>query len=311
MMATIFVTGATGVLGRSAVANLLDTGHTVRALARNEERAAVIRAAGAQPIVGDLYDVDEMKRAIEGADTVMHLATRIPPLTQAWRASAWAENTELREVGTRVLVDAALANGVYRFVAESISLIYCDRGAEWIDEQSPVDASVAALAPVVVLEHEVERFAAEGGSGVVLRFGSFYGPDARSTDELLRMAKWRLAPALGDPNGYFASIDTDDAGRAVAASVGAPAGVYNVVDDVPLTRREYADAFAAAFELGKLRMLPKRMIKLGGAAAEAMMRSQRVAHGAFTAATGWTPQLPSAVEGWRAVAAARKESSRG
>ena len=305
-MATIFFTGATGVLGRGAVPQLLDGGHVVRALARTDERAAVIAAAGAEPVVGDIYDVDDMKRAIADADTVVHVATRIPPFTRAWRASAWAENTKLRTAATRLLVDAALANGVARFVAESITFIYRDGGSAWIDEQSPIEASIAAMAPVIALESEVERFTAEGGTGVALRFGAFYGVDARSTDELLRIAKWRLAPAFGDPEGYFSSIDTDDAARAVAASVRAPAGVYNVVDDVPLTRREYADAFAAAFDLGKLRMLPPWLLKLGGAAAEAMMRSQRVSHAAFTAATGWTPERPSAVEGWKAVAAARK-----
>jgi nucleoside-diphosphate-sugar epimerase len=309
-MATIFVTGATGVLGRASVARLLDSGHTVRALARTEERAAAVAAAGAEPFVGNIYDVDDMKRAIAGADTVMHLATRIPEFTRAWRPSAWAANTKLRTVGSRVLVDAALANGVDRFVAESITFIYRDAGSAWIDEHAPV-APIAALEPVIALEHEVERFTAEGGTGVALRFGAFYGADARSTDELLRLAKMRLAPAVGHPDAYFSSIDTDDAGRAVAAAVHAPAGVYNIVDDVPLTRREYADAFAAAFGLGKLWILPTWMVKLGGAAAAAMMRSQRVGHAAFTAATGWTPEHPSAVEGWQAAAAANRKGSRG
>src|SRR5439155_1153204 len=126
-------------------------------------------------------------------------------------ASAWAENTKLRELGTRVLVDAALSNGVRRFVAESITFIYRDGGSEWLDEHAPVDAT-PGLEPVVTLEHEVERFTAAGGSGIALRFGSFYGAAARSTDEILRTARWRIAPALGDPDGYLSSIDTDDAG---------------------------------------------------------------------------------------------------
>jgi nucleoside-diphosphate-sugar epimerase len=311
-MDTIFITGATGVLGRPTVAALLDAGHAVRALARNEQRAAVIRAAGAEPVVGDIYDVDDMKRAIEGAGTVMHLATRIPAIIRGRSAAAWAENNKLREVGTGVLVDAALANGVGRFVAESITFIYADGGSEWIDEQSPVDAGVA-LSAVTTLEREVERFTSEGGIGIALRFGSFYGVAARSTDEYLRAARLRVAPALGDPNGYVSSIDTGDAGRAAAASLGAPAGVYNVVDDVPLTRREYADAFARAFGLGHLRIVPAGPVKrVGGTvASEALLRSQRVRHAAFTEATGWMPERASAVEGWQAVAAARREGSRG
>src|SRR4051812_30375368 len=123
-MATIFVTGATGVLGRGTVTGLLEAGHHVRGLARTDERAAPIAAMGAEPVVADLFDGDAMKRAMGATDTVMHLAPRIPPVTHARRPSSWTENNRLREIGTRVLVDAALATGVNRFVAESITFIY-------------------------------------------------------------------------------------------------------------------------------------------------------------------------------------------
>ena len=82
-MATVFVTGATGVLGRGAVKLLIADGHRVRALARNPERAELVTAMGAEPIVGDIYDLDAMTAAMEGAETVLHLATRIPPIEKA------------------------------------------------------------------------------------------------------------------------------------------------------------------------------------------------------------------------------------
>jgi nucleoside-diphosphate-sugar epimerase len=311
-MTTVFVTGATGVLGREAVARLLEAGHEVRALARNDERAAPIARMGAEPVVADIYDRDALTRAVSRADTLVHIATRIPPLAQARRASAWTENSRLRVEGTKALVDAALAAGVSRFVAESITFIYCDGGSDWLDEHAAVDAT-EGLQPVIALENEVARFTGAGGGGVgiALRFGSFYGPDARSTDEYLSLARRRLAPALGSPDGYVSSIHTHDAATAVVASLAAPAGAYNVVDDVPLTRREYADAFARAFGLGRLRIMPQPVVRLmGGAAAQALVRSQRVSNAALTTATGWVPATPSAADGWAEIAAMRKESSR-
>jgi nucleoside-diphosphate-sugar epimerase len=313
-MATAFVTGATGVLGRGTVHRLLEDGYAVRALARNAERASVISALGAEPVVADIFDLDAMTRAMSGTDIALHLATRIPPVMQARRASAWAENTRLRAVGTRVLVDAALATGVGHFVAESITFIYRDGGSEWLDERSPVDATVG-LQSVVTLEDEVARFAAGGGGnggvGIALRFGGFYGSDARGTDEYLAAAARRIAPVLGPAGGYVSSIHTRDAADAVVASLAAPTGVYNVVDDVPLTRRDYADAFAHAFGLRRLRIIPPSVVRIvGGGAARPLLRSQRVRNAAVRDATGWTPTIPSAVEGWAAVAATRKEDSR-
>jgi len=311
-MTTVFVTGATGVLGRGTVGRLLEGGHQVRALARNAERAASIVALGAEPVVGDICDVDAMTRAVGGAELVLHLATRIPPIAKARRASAWAENTKLRAVGTKVLVDAALASGVERVVAESITYIYSDGGADWIDERSPVDAT-AALASVVTLEAEVARFAAtrDGHNvGIALRFGGFYGPDARSTDEFIGGAARRIAPVIGAPDGYVSSIHTSDAASAVVASLAAPTGVYNIVDDVPLTRREYADAFAQAFGLRRLRILAPVVVRAsGGPVAQALLRSQRVSNNAMKRATNWGPATPSVVEGWAGIAATRKEIS--
>ena len=307
-MATIYVTGATGVLGREGVRLLVDQGHTVRALARNAERKAHVEATGAEAIVGDIYDVDAMTEAMSGADALLHLATRIPPIEKARKQSEWLENTKLRAVGTKVLVDAALAAGVGRVVAESITFVYCDGGSEWLDEGSPIDPGVG-LQSVVTLEEEVARFAAQGsGTGISLRFGGFYGADARGTDEFLKAGRLHVAPVLGGPDGYVSSIHTSDAASAVVAALGAPSGVYNVVDDVPLTRRDYVDAFAKAFGFRRLRFVPTPIVKVvGGATVQPLLRSQRVSN-ARMRATGWTPKFSNAIDGWAAVAATRKET---
>ena len=63
-MATVFVTGATGVLGRATVPQLLASGYTVRALSRGEGNDAAIRALGAEPVRGDLFDPDSLRQAV-------------------------------------------------------------------------------------------------------------------------------------------------------------------------------------------------------------------------------------------------------
>src|SRR6266498_3184283 len=136
-----------------------------------------------------------------------------------------------------------------KFVKESVSFVYPDAGDAWIDETTTANESIAIVAPTLEGERMVDRFTSEGGTGVVLRFGSFYGPTARMVDEALRLARWRLSILAGKPDGYVSSIHTDDVAGAAVASLDAPAGVYNAVEDEPATRREYLDAFSAAFGL--------------------------------------------------------------
>jgi nucleoside-diphosphate-sugar epimerase len=115
----------------------------------------------------------------------------------------------------------------------------------------------------------------------------------------------------GPPEAYVSSTHVHDAAAAVVAAIDGPAGVYNIVDDVPLTRREYAAAFAAAFGLGHLINAPSWMARaVGGRGAGALTRSQRVSNARAKAALGWAPQYVDARQGWVAVAAERQAGAR-
>jgi len=301
-----FVTGATGALGRPTVRALLDAGHDVRGVARDDEKAHRLRAAGAEPVVVDLFDRDGLVDAVAGTDAILHLATNVPPLSKMGFIPAWKTHNRLRTETTRHLLDAARTHGIQRFVKESITFTYPDRGGEWIDESVAPDEAAKALRPTLEGERLVLALSGTTVDGVVLRFGLFYGPENRGTDEALRMARVRAAPVVGRPDSYMSSIHVDDAATAVVAALGAPGGVYNVVDDEPLTRREYADAFAAAFDLPHLRLTPAGPIRIvGGSNAKALTASQRVSNRRFRDATGWAPAYRSAREGWAAIGATR------
>jgi nucleoside-diphosphate-sugar epimerase len=305
----LLLTGATGVLGRPTLHALLDAGHEVRAVARDSAKAARLEAAGAEAVLIDLFDGAAVADAVEGVEAVVHLATNVPPMAKMAFPPAWRTHNRLRTEATRLLSDAARTHGVQTFIKESITFTYPDRGDEWIDESVPPDESVKMLRPTLEGERLVARFGLDGGRGVVLRFGLFYGPENRSTDEALSMARARIAPIPGAPLGFVSSIHVDDAATAVVSALAAPSGVYNVVDDEPLTRRDYTDAFAAAFDLPALHLPPGAALRvIGGAGAKALIWSQRVSNRRMHATTGWAPAYPSVREGWVAVAAARTES---
>ncbi len=296
----VLVSGATGVLGRRVVAALTAGRFVVTGVARRPDKQAALAALGARPVDLDLFDPAAVRGAVAGHHMIFNLATAIPFGERAALPSAWEENDRIRREGSRNLVDAALATGVRRFVQESIAFLYADGGEQALDESAPL-ASAGTTSAALVAEAETARFAEHGGAGVALRFGQFYGFDSGHTVEAIEAVLAGRPPELGPEHAYRSVITTDDAASAVMAAVGAPSGVYNVVDDRPLSRADNVDALADA--LGVPPPVVRSVSPDLPPAFSVMLRSQRVSNERFKRATGWRPQFASAQDGWPFVVA--------
>ena len=90
----------------------------------------------------------------------------------------------------------------------------------------------------------------------------------------------------------------------MVAALGAPAGTFNVVDDQPLTKREYARALARAAGTATWLRGPGQAGLLLGDRLTSLTRSLRVSNARLRTTTGWAPRYPSAREGWIATAEA-------
>jgi nucleoside-diphosphate-sugar epimerase len=282
----VFVTGASGVLGLSAIAALRTDGHEVTGLARNAEKAAQVEAAGATPVEVQLFDVDAVTEAFEGFDAVCNLATHIPVGLSGLRRGAWKVNDRLRTEGSRIVVEAARRACVRRLVQESVSLLYADGGDDVLTEQSPL-AVTRAVEPAAVAESNATDFDGASRTAVILRFGQLVGDDA--------MTRWRLAQArsgraigIGDPEGWAHVLHPEDAGVAVAAALAAPAGVYNVGAE-PVRRDAMTRVFGEVVGEVDPGFMPKLMVRLAGERLELLSRSQRVSSDRFHEVTGWKP----------------------
>ena len=284
----IFVVGATGVIGSRVVPRLLSLGHEVTALSRSEANRVAIEGMGARPSP-DL--------ALAGHDAVINLATDVPPSSRALMPGAWrATNALRRELPPRI-ARAAREHGVRRYVQESFAPVYPDRGDAWIDETTPI-AVTRYNRGVADAEAAVRAF---DGDGVVLRFGFFYGPDSDFIRDMIKMMRKGWSPTMGRAEGYMSSIEHDDAAEAVIAALELTPGVYNVVDDEPVTKRELADSLADRLGLPHPRFLPAWLPLLLGSLGRTLARSQRISNRKLRGASPWRPRYASVREGWEGI----------
>jgi nucleoside-diphosphate-sugar epimerase len=282
----VFLTGATGVMGRSAVGALLAAGHDVAGLARTSAKARTLAEDGVRPVLGSLFDPDTLTEAFQGCEVVCNLATHIPIGLSALRAHRWRINDRIRTEGSLAVARAARQAGVRRLVQESVSFVYADGGDSWLDETSPLLVT-RATEPAAQAETNASAFAGGHRSAVVLRFGAVVGDDP--------LTRWWLARAragqpigIGDPSGWEHVVHTRDVGSAVVAALHAPGGVYNAGAQ-PVRRGDLADAFATAAGRERATYLPGLLVRLAGERIEPLLRSHRVSSARLADFGGWAP----------------------
>ncbi|MDI1345016.1 MAG: NAD(P)-dependent oxidoreductase, partial [Pseudolabrys sp.] len=180
----IFVAGATGAVGSRLVPRLLSAGHSVIGLTHTPAKAAALRELDVEPVVADALDGNSIHAAVRAAqpDVIIHELTDLKGATDLRRFDrVFAASNRLRTTGTDHLLAAALAAGVKRIVAQS----FC--GWPYARTGGPVKSEDDALDPNPPREmrrtldaiRHVERAVTTSPffTGVVLRYGPFYGPN--------------------------------------------------------------------------------------------------------------------------------------
>src|SRR3954454_5123922 len=212
----------------------------------------------------------------------------------------------LRTEGTDHLLAAGRAAGARRFVAQSFGAIRFARTGGTKTEGDPVDPhdSPAPLRSGVEAILYLERAVTTSswGEGLVLRYGSFYGPGTAislAPDAVMAgPIRKRRFPIVGDGGGVFSHVHIEDAATATAIAVerGRP-GIYNIVDDEPAPAREWLPVLAGALGARPPRRIPRWLGRLlAGETATAMMTEARGASNEKARRElGWKPRYAS----WR------------
>jgi nucleoside-diphosphate-sugar epimerase len=174
-----------------------------------------------------------------------------------------AETNRLRIEGTDALLDAAVAAGAHRFVAQSFAgWTYGRDGGPVKTEADPLDPN--PLPPLratidALRHHEGAVLSADGLDGIVLRYGTWYGPRTSfALDGLyVREIRRRRFPIVGDGTAVWSFVHIGDVACATLAAIerGQP-GVYNIVDDEPAPVAAWLPVLAAAIGAKPPRRVP-------------------------------------------------------
>jgi uncharacterized protein YbjT (DUF2867 family) len=160
----IFLAGASGVIGVRLVPLLVGAGHAVVGMTRSQQKAAGLRALGAEPVVCDVFEAEALTAAVTGfrPDAVIDELTDLPD-EAAEMTRFRTRNDRMRVEGTKNLLAATAAADAHRIVSQSIA---------W---EHPNDQARAAV--------EAHEDAVLSADGVLVRYGQLYGPDTFYPDE--------------------------------------------------------------------------------------------------------------------------------
>ncbi|HDX9579966.1 TPA: NAD(P)-dependent oxidoreductase [Bacillus pseudomycoides] len=236
----VFLAGATGVIGRSLIPLLVQEGHEVFGMIRDESHASTITKMGAKPVVADAFDRDAVFTALENSqpNVVLHQLTSLS-------ARSSVDNAKIRMEGTANLVDAANSVGVRRMIAQSISWAY-EPGEELATEEDMLDITAPLLRKttiegIIALEEKV----AQMPEFVILRYGTLYGPGTwYATDGMIADQVRRQEMAATD--GVVSFLHVEDAARAALLALDWPSGPVNIVDDHPAPGDVWLPVYASA-----------------------------------------------------------------
>lgn len=276
----VFITGATGFVGKAVAEAFRRRGHRVAGLARTPEKARALAAREIEPVKGDMKDPTTWSRAAHEADTLVHCAAEY---------SSEYESLDRRTIEA-FLALAAKGPRARQVLYTSGVWLYGACGPEPVDETHAPERS--HLIPWRG-EHEKKVLAA---GGLVLRPGCVYGGTGGLTGLWFGGALEKgAAPIVGKGDNRWATVHADDCGElyALAAESGLKGELFNATDRSRATVREMASAASRAAGKGgavtELEFADAE--KAYGVLAHGLALDQHVDSSKASRRLGWNPRF--------------------
>jgi len=310
----IFVAGATGAIGLQLVPQLIAAGHSVVGTTRPAAKAELIKRMGAEPVIADGLDAPAIRAAVIAAepDTIIDQMTDLADVTDIRHFDrAFTATNRLRTQGTDFLLAAAREAGAGRFIAQSFCGWTYGRGGEEIKTETDAldpDPPAELRRTLQAIQHLEDAVTGSADpEGIVLRYGSFYGPDTGMLSRaMIDQLRGRRVPLIGGGGGRWSFIHVEDAAAATVAAVerGKPGNIYNIVDDEPAEVSEWLPALATLVGARSPIRVPAWLGRLfAGEHLVSMMTEVRGGSNAKAKQElGWQPAHPSWRQGFAEIA---------
>ncbi|MFO0759018.1 MAG: NAD-dependent epimerase/dehydratase family protein [Byssovorax sp.] len=273
---TVFITGASGLLGYAVARALLVRGARVRALCRGARLPGDLDALGVEIVRGDLDDRAALRRGMDGASEVFHIAADV----RMWRG-AWAAAYRTNVLGTRNLVEIALSTRPSRLVFTSSAAtlgrpLDATRGEPIVlDERSTYNLEASAMVyphTKWLSEQEVLRAEEQGLSTVITHPAAIFGPWDWKLHTLPVFEATRTLAGAAVPGGYRTVCDVRDVAEGhLAAALGDTAHARYAFGGHPMSLRALFTLIAREVGGSPPRFtLPAGATRLFGRAADAL-----------------------------------------
>jgi nucleoside-diphosphate-sugar epimerase len=234
----IFVTGATGHIGSALVPELIAAGHEITALVRTDTSALAASRLGARVQLGDLEDLDGLRRAAMESDGVVHLAFRHDLMREGNLSAAVAiDFAAIKAIGE------ALEGSGKAFVGVSGTLTGIGRGKAATEEDT------MSSGPRIDAENYVVGLAAHGVRSSVVRLSPItHSPELDrhgfATVFIAIARQTEVSAYIGDGANRWSAAHTKDSAHLFRLALEkAPAGSrLHAVDDEAVTIKEIASA---------------------------------------------------------------------
>ncbi len=287
----IFLTGATGYIGRAVLDALVRGGHQVTALVRDNEKAARVAARGGHPLVGNLADPDSYRAAADAQDGYIHTALDSSPRGPA-----------IDRIALDTLIAAArrprtmgAATPATRFLIYTSGTWVLGRVSDPADEDAPINPiDLVSWRP----EHEerVLSAATDHLRTMVVRPGVVYGSGDGIMGDMFKSASNGLIRVVGDGNNHWPLIydrDLADLYLRLVQHEGS-SGVYHANDEGDERVNDVVAAISPYLQLTPdVRHVPIEEARSKmGSYADALSLDQ-VVRSPRARALGWAPTLHS------------------